>query len=92
MDGEGSDSDSSAEAVDFVVVRLKVATTVQTTGEPVQPLLFQPPKVEPAATAAYKVTEVSLLNLAEQVEPQLRPAGLLVTVPEPVPALLIVRV
>jgi len=45
-----------------------------------------PAKVEPAAGAAVKVTAEPLANDAEQVPPQLIPAGLLVTVPEPVPA------
>jgi len=44
-------------------------------------------KVEPAAGAAVRVTVVPLVKLAEQVAPQLMPAGALVTVPVPVPAL-----
>jgi len=54
---------------------------------PVQPPPLQPVKVEPAAGAAVKVTKVPLANEAEQVVPQEMPAGLLVTVPLPVPAL-----
>jgi hypothetical protein len=38
------------------------------------------------------VTDVPSTNAAEQVEPQSIPVGELVTVPEPVPALLIVNV
>src|SRR3989442_13289162 len=49
---------------------------------PVQPL-----KVEPPAGAAVSVTAVPLAKLAAQVAPQVMPAGLLVTVPAPVPAL-----
>ena len=49
----------------------------------VQPV--QPPKVEPLAGVAVNVTVVPLLYKAEQVLPQLIPAGLLVTVPLPVP-------
>src|SRR5207247_8723951 len=54
---------------------------------PEQPPPLQPPKVEPAAGAAVSVTAVPLAKLAAQVAPQVMPAGLLVTVPAPVPAL-----
>src|SRR5436309_2671942 len=57
---------------------------------PEQPLPVQPPKVEPAAGAAVSVTAVPLAKLAEQVAPQVIPAGELVTVPLPVPTLLTV--
>src|SRR5213080_4433646 len=57
---------------------------------PEQPLPLQPPKVEPAAGAAVSVTAVPLAKLAEQVAPQVIPAGELVTVPLPLPALLTV--
>jgi hypothetical protein len=46
----------------------------------------QPVKVEPAVGAAVRVTDVPSAILAEQVLPQLMPAGEL-TVPVPVPAL-----
>src|SRR5439155_22375007 len=46
---------------------------------------------EPAAGAAVSVTAVPLVKLAEQVTPQVIPAGVLVTVPMPVPALETVR-
>jgi hypothetical protein len=59
---------------------------------PVQPAPLQPVKVEPVAGAAVKVIAVPLAKLAEQVAPQLMPAGALVTVPVPVPALVTVRV
>jgi len=59
---------------------------------PEQPPPLQPLKVEPAAGAAVSVTAVPLGKLAEQVAPQVMPAGELVTVPLPVPALLTVRV
>ena len=52
---------------------------------PVQPPLH-PAKVEPEAAAAVSVTTVPLLKEALQVPGQLIPAGLLVTVPAPVPA------
>src|SRR5439155_19544212 len=54
---------------------------------PEHPPPLQPVKVEPAAGAAVRVTAVPLEKLAAQVAPQLMPAGLLVTVPVPVPAL-----
>ena len=44
-----------------------------------------PAKVEPALGVAVSVTVVPLANPAEQVEPQLIPAGELVTEPVPVP-------
>src|SRR5207245_3427385 len=77
--------------------RLKVAVTVVGAETvPVQapvpehPPPLQPLKVEPAAAVAVSVTAVPLVKLAEQVAPQLIPAGALVTVPLPVPALLMV--
>src|SRR5436309_2657833 len=77
--------------------RVKVAVTVVaaetvTTHDPVpeQPPPLQPVKVEPAAGVAVNVTAVPLAKLAEQLAPQLIPAGELVTVPLPVPALLTV--
>jgi len=77
--------------------RLKVAVTVVaaesvSTQAPVpeHPPPLQPLKVEPAAGVAVSVTTVPLAKLAEQVAPQLIPAGALVTVPLPVPALLTV--
>src|SRR5439155_1528737 len=76
------------------VCTVKVAVTVVaaetvTTHDPVpeQPPPAQPVKVEPAAAVAVSVTAVPLAKLAEQVAPQLIPAGELVTVPLPVPAL-----
>ena len=59
---------------------------------PEQPPPLQPVKVEPTAGAAVSVTSVPLVKLAAQVAPQVMPAGLLVTVPAPVPALETVRV
>ena len=51
-----------------------------------------PAKVEPEAGVAVRATAVPPLKAAEQALPQLIPAGLLVTVPLPVPALANVRV
>lgn len=45
----------------------------------------QPAKADPAAAAAVSVTDVPLVKDAEHVLPQEMPAGLEVTVPEPVP-------
>src|SRR5437867_2262938 len=59
---------------------------------PEQPPPLQPVKVEPAAGVAVNVTAVPLAKLAEQVAPQVIPAGKLVTVPLPVPAGVTVRV
>src|SRR5437879_1596426 len=55
---------------------------------PVQVPPLQPVKVEPTAGAAVKVTAVPLAYAAAQMAPQATPAGALVTVPVPVPALL----
>jgi hypothetical protein len=52
---------------------------------------LQPVKVEPVAAAAVSVTLVPETTVALQVVPQLMPAGLEVTVPLPVPALVTVR-
>ena len=59
---------------------------------PVQPAPLQPVKVEPAAGAAVRVTTVPLVKEVEQVAPQAMPAGALVTVPAPAPALVNVSV
>ena len=48
---------------------------------PLQPAKNEPP----AAAVAVRVTVVPCANVAEHVAPQLIPAGVLVTVPEPVP-------
>ncbi len=66
-------------------------TTVQVVAVPLQAPL-QPVKVEPEAGAAVRVTVVPLRKAAEHLVPQSIPAGLLVTVPLPLPALVTVRV
>src|SRR5207247_2109293 len=71
-----------------VVVAFKVTEQVPV---PKQPPPLQPVKVEPVAGVAVSVTNVPLSNEAEQVAPQSIPGGSEVTVPLPVPALLLVR-
>src|SRR5882724_1839497 len=85
-------------SVKLTVARAKVAVTARAAvivtlqaPVPVQ-LPLQPVKVEPATGVAVKVTAVTLVNAAEQAVPQEMPAGKLVTVPLPVPALLTVSV
>ena len=56
---------------------------------PVQ-LPLQPAKTDPEVAVAVRVTAVPSPKLALQVEPQLMPAGVEVTVPDPVPALVTV--
>jgi hypothetical protein len=68
-----------------VTVALLVKVTVQA-AVPVQ-APDQPPNVELVFAAAVSVTAVPLGKFAVHVVPQLIPAGLLVTVPEPLPAL-----
>ena len=61
-----------------VVAALRVTMQVPV---PEQPPPLQPVKVEPAAGVAVRVTVVPLAKLAEQVAPQVMPAGALVTEP-----------
>ena len=72
-----------------VTARAAVIVTVQLPA-PTQ-LPPQPTKVEPEAGAAVKVTTVLMVNDAEHVAPHAMPAGVLVTVPLPAPALVTVR-
>lgn len=58
---------------------------------PEQPPPLQPENVEPESAAAVNVTVSPALKEAEQVEPQSMPEGELVTVPDPVPAFVTVR-
>ena len=76
------------------VVELKVAmmlawpaaeVTLQVVAVPVQPP-DHPTKALPWAAAAVSVTAVPEGNVVPHVDPQLIPAGVDVTVPEPVPA------
>ena len=82
-----ANEDGSANVA--VTFRAAFIVTVQVLAVPVQPPL-QPVKVDPAAGAALSVTTVPDVNEVEQVVPQLMPAGALVTVPLPAPALLTV--
>src|SRR5206468_12731125 len=66
--------------------------TAHVVPEPEQPPPLQPANVEPPAGLAVSVTEVPELYEAEQVAPQLIPAGFDVTVPLPEPGLLTVGV
>ena len=59
---------------------------------PVQPPPLQPVNVDPAAGVAVRVTAVPLVNAAAHVAPQETPAGALVTVPLPAPAVVSVSV
>ena len=71
-----------------VAVTLVAAVTVTVhVPVPVHPPPAQPANVEPAAGVAVSVTMVPLVTLSVQSAPQLMPAGLLVTVPVPNPAL-----
>jgi hypothetical protein len=51
----------------------------------------QPPKVEPAVALAVRVTLVPLAKLAVQIPGQVIPAGVLITVPVPLPETTTVR-
>jgi len=77
--------------MDEIPAALKVAVTVafavSATLHALVPLHppDHPAKVDPDAAVAVSATEVPLGKVAVQVCPQLMPAGLLVTVPVPVP-------
>ena len=58
---------------------------------PLHPPPLQPAKVDAPLGVAVRVTTVPLVKPALQVAPQLMPAGLLVTVPVPVPLLVTVK-
>lgn len=68
-----------------VTCMFAVRVRVQVNPVPVQEP-DQPPKLDPDAGAAVRVTCVPVVKLALQTVPQLIPAGLLVVVPLPVPA------
>jgi hypothetical protein len=58
---------------------------------PKHPPPDQPVNVDPKTADAVRVTVSPLTNVSAQSKPQLMPAGVLVTEPNPVPALLTVR-
>src|SRR3954467_2342211 len=76
-------------AVTFVFAE---SVRVQVSEVPVQPPPLKPLKAEPDAGVAVKVIVVPVFRVALQAVPQLIPPVLLVTVPDPVPALTTVRV
>jgi hypothetical protein len=53
---------------------------------PEQPPPEKPAKLDPASGTAVRVTVLPPVNAAAQAEPHTIPPGVLVTVPEPVPA------
>lgn len=69
-------------------VAVMVVSAVKATAHGAMPVHVpdHPLKVEPAAGVAVRVTAEPFGKAAVQVAPQLMPAGLLVTVPVPVPA------
>ena len=77
--------------VKVAVTEVAALTVTVQAPVPAHPPPLQPANVEPVAAAAVKVTAVPLVYEAEHVAPQLMPAGLLVTVPLPVPALVTVK-
>jgi hypothetical protein len=86
-------------SVKLVTVALNVAVTVSAAlivtehvPVPVHPAPLHPANVDPVVAAAVSTTTCPLVKLAEHVAPQLIPAGLLVTVPVPVPASSTVRI
>ena len=74
-------------AVKVAVTEVGALTVTAQVPVPEQPPPLQPAKVEPAAGAAVRVTAVAGVKDCEQLAPQLIPAGVLVTVPVPVPLL-----
>jgi hypothetical protein len=72
--------------VNVAVTEVAAASVTLQVLVPVQPP-DHPANVELAFGAAVSVITVPLLKDALHVDPQLMPAGLLVTVPAPVPAL-----
>ena len=80
-----------AGGVDVVVLNVAVTVVAALTVTAQVPVPeqapLQPAKLEPAAAAALSVTAVPAGTDCEQVAPQEMPAGVPVTVPDPVPFL-----
>jgi hypothetical protein len=74
-----------------VTVLLELIEKEQVLADPEQSPPDQPTKVLPGFGVAVKMTLVPLLKVSVQSAPQLMPTGLLVTVPDPVPALVTMR-
>src|SRR5262245_27791616 len=79
-------------ALNVAVTDLFALITTTHVAVPLHPLPLQPPKVDPVAAVAVKVTVVPDTKGKLHVAPQTIPAGLLVTVPTPAPAGVTVRV
>src|SRR6266851_3041002 len=72
-------------AANVAVTALGAITVMAHAPVPLHPPPLQPVNVDPTADAAVRVTTVPLPYVAEQLAPQLIPAGALVTVPLPAP-------
>jgi len=78
----------TGELEELLKVAVTVWAAVKVTEQvlvPEQPAPLQPAKVELSAGCAVRVICVPLAKLPEQAAPQLMPAGVLVTLPVPVP-------
>ena len=80
-------SNSAEQVLSEFIVIWQVALVLQAEQLPPHPI-----KSDPWTATAVRVTRVPAPKEAEQVSPQLIPAGLLVTVPLPEPDFVIVRV
>src|SRR5438046_3151323 len=87
----GSDNTGAITSSKRAVTVVSACKVTEQVPVPEQPPPLQPVKIEPLAGVAVSVTNVPLSNEAEQVAPQSIPGGSEVTVPLPVPALLLVR-
>ncbi len=92
--GPPSVTDSFSDPVSRLNVAVTFVFSVSTIVHTLVPLHapLHPAKEDPDAGAAVSVTLVSALKVALHVEPQLMPAGALVTVPRPEPARVTERV